>query len=316
MNWLSEQELLSKQPIISSWFLEHVQQDVLHSKEGIKLAYAFYIPDNAKQAIVISAGRVESYLKYDALFYELAQRGIAVFSCDHRGQGLSQRISPNRMHGHILDFATYRDDLAEFIQEIVQPRFVQPWLLCHSMGSAIGLMLVQQQPSWFAKVALTAPMLGLKAPLPEWLTKLVLALGLMGSNLLQKPLYFLGQKAYLPEPFADNKLTHSQTRYDIFRQQQQAFPETQLGGVTYAWVAAAIQALYTLEKQAPHTDIPLLCISAGADKIVDNKAQQRIVNLMPNASWHSIDGAYHELLFETDVYRNATLDAVMTFFEE
>ena len=316
MNWLSEQELLFEQATIANWFSEHVQQDVLCTKDGIRLAYAFHIPPNAKCAIVLSAGRVESYLKYDALFFELAQRGIAVFSCDHRGQGLSQRVSPDPMHGHILDFASYRDDMEQFMQKVVRPHFARPWLLCHSMGSAIGLMLVQQHPNWFAKVALTAPMLGLNVPLPKWLANLVLSFGLMGSNLLQKPLYFIGQKGYLPEPFVANNLTHSETRYDLFRLQQQTYPATQLGGVTYAWVAAAVQALYAIEQEAPNTTIPLLCVSAGADKIVDNTAQQRIVQLMPNAQWLSVDGAYHELLFETDIYRNATLDAIMTFFEE
>lgn len=316
MNWLTEQELSTEQANISQWFTEHVQQDILCTQDGVNLAYAFHIPQNAKRAIVLSAGRVESYLKYDALFFELAQQGIAVFSCDHRGQGLSQRISSDPMQGHILDFASYRDDMGQFVRDVVLPHFDKPWLLCHSMGSAIGLMLVQQYPDWFAKVALTAPMLGLKAPLPKWLANLVLSFGLMGSNLLQKPLYFIGQKEYQPEPFASNKLTHSEIRYNLFRLQQQTHPDIQLGGVTYAWVAAALQGLYTIEKQAPHTTIPVLCVSAGADKIVDNIAQERIVKLMPNAQWQSIDGAFHELMFEVDSYRNATLDAVMTFFEE
>lgn len=320
MTWIAESELQTEQAKIEQWFSETAVCDVLVTKDKVKLAYTYYVSKNATKALVLSAGRVESYLKYQALFYELVQQGFAVFSCDHRGQGLSQRMTNNPMQGHIDDFMQYRDDLAFFMQQIVQPQLGEklpvPDLLCHSMGSAIGLLLVQQHPNWFNKVVLSAPMLGLVAPLPDWLAKLVLSFGLIGTNLLQKPLYFIGQKDFTPEPFATNKLTHSEIRYAIFRAQQEAYPDTQLGGVTYGWVAAAMQALYQIEQQATKTQTPILCISAGADRVVDNQAQARIMQKFPNGQMLTIADAYHELLFELDEYRIPTLQAMMNFLEE
>jgi lysophospholipase len=318
--WYNESELHAHHSAVQTWFATHVSQGQMtsagKSNKKAKLAYAYYIPATAKQAIVLSAGRVESYLKYQALFCELAHAGYAVFSCDHRGQGLSQRLTKNPMQGHIEDFADYAADLLNFVKQVVTPHFAKPWLLAHSMGGAIGLLAAQQAPAAFAKIALSAPMLGLVAPLPAWLTKLVLSLGLLGSNIVQAPLYFMGQKDYHPEAFGQNKLTHSELRYRIFREQQQAYPDTQLGGVTYHWVASALQALYGIERYACDIQIPVLCLSAGADEVVDNTAQACIMRRLPHGHFTTIEQARHELLFESDSWREAALNQILTFFEE
>ena len=316
MVWISEDNLANTHPDIEQWFADQVHCARIQMPDGVTLAYAKHIPEDARAAIVLSTGRVESYLKYQALFYELAAQGFAVYACDHRGQGLSQRMAANRMAGHIDDFAQYRDDLSRFVTHIVQPDFTSPYLLCHSMGGAIGLLCVLDHPEMFARVAMTAPMLGLVSPLPKWLANLLLSLGLLGSNVLQKPLYFVGQKDYEAAPFAQNKLTHSEVRYEIFRRQQDAYPDTQLGGVTYGWVAAALRATHWIETYCYQISVPVLCVSAGDDVIVDNRAQSRCIEQIAHGQWVTIPGAKHELLFERDEYRTPTLDAIMTFFSE
>jgi len=76
-------------------FWQNVHQSEFQSSDGVKIAFCQVLQADAKQAVVISNGRVESYLKYQELIFDLYQQGYSVFALDHRGQGLSDRITDN-----------------------------------------------------------------------------------------------------------------------------------------------------------------------------------------------------------------------------
>lgn len=88
------------------------------------------------RVIVVCPGRIESYIKYAELAYDLFHLGFDVLIIDHRGQGLSGRMLPDTHRGHVDNFSDYVDDLAAFWQQEVQPG---PWrkryILAHSMGA-------------------------------------------------------------------------------------------------------------------------------------------------------------------------------------
>ncbi|MBT4882816.1 MAG: alpha/beta fold hydrolase, partial [Glaciecola sp.] len=125
--------------------------------DGVECAFAMVLcqtatPNSAsctalkkRQTLVISSGRVESYVKYKEVIFDLYHAGFDIFIMDHRGQGLSQRSSPNPMHGYIDDFQQYVDDLLCFVDEVVYQYCAQPLLLCHSMGSTIGALAILQR---------------------------------------------------------------------------------------------------------------------------------------------------------------------------
>ncbi len=66
--------------------------------------------------------------------------------------------------------------------------------------------------------------------------------------------------------------------------------------------------------------VPVLLIQAGNDRIVSNLAQKRFIDKLrktnPYAELLSIEGAQHEILFETDQYRNQALDAIFRFMND
>ncbi len=66
--------------------------------------------------------------------------------------------------------------------------------------------------------------------------------------------------------------------------------------------------------------IPVILIQAGNDRIVSNLAQKRFIDKLrktnPHAELLSIEGAQHEILFETDKYRNQALDAIFRFMND
>ena len=73
------------------------------------------------RVIVVCPGRIESYIKYAELAYDLFHLGFDVLIIDHRGQGLSGRMLPDTHRGHVDNFSDYVDDLAAFWQQEVQP---------------------------------------------------------------------------------------------------------------------------------------------------------------------------------------------------
>ena len=315
--WTTESALAQGHgQVIDEWFEQNAQTGTLTAMDGIQCAYAIVRLPHNTQSIVISAGRVESYVKYKEVIYDLVHAGFDIYIMDHRGQGLSQHCSDNLMHGHVEDFNQYVTDLLQFVDEHVLPYCAKPQLLCHSMGSAIGALALLQRPQLFQRVIFSAPMFGLLVPLPLWLAHTMMFIGMTVSRLLARPLYFIGQGDYAPELFAQNKLMQSQVRYERFRQSQQQYPQTQLGGVTYQWVKAANQALAILNERANEIELPVLCLNAQKDTVVDNQLQFSLLQQMPNAQWLSIEDARHEVLFEQDPMRQQALDAILAFFHQ
>jgi lysophospholipase len=316
----SEDNLSSKYATaIQPFWQNSVQHGVLDGAEDapemkkVEIAYAYALHPQALGAVVISSGRIESLIKYKEVVYDLYQNGYSVFIHDHRGQGLSGRMLDNPQIGFVGSFTEYVADFKTFIDEVVTKKTQhKPNLLCHSMGGSIGALTVLRYPEMFQKVAFSAPMFGIRPPLPDWFATLLLNLHGVINN---KKAYFFGQKNYDEQPFAANELTHSEIRYQIFRQEYQTTPQVQLGGVSGHWLKMAMKAMDEVEQNVHRFPIPALVIQAGADQIVDNKRQSRVVAKMANAKLMLINGSKHELLEEQDKFRVPCLTAILDFFK-
>ena len=116
MSWTftSEQDLASTFATeINPFWQTSVTLGEFVGKDNIDVHYAWCIPENPKSTVVISSGRIESYLKYKELIFDLYQNGFAVFILDHRGQGLSDRAAtvqklPARIPGSDRGHASHR----------------------------------------------------------------------------------------------------------------------------------------------------------------------------------------------------------------
>ena len=321
---MSQQTLLIDEDNLAAAYQQHIQpfwaRDVIQgsftSHDQLKIAYAYALNPQAIGSVVISSGRIEAYLKYKEVMFDLYRAGYSVFIIDHRGQGMSGRMTANPHMGYVKDFADYVADFELFIQQVVLPHSSGPlMLLCHSMGSAIGAMYVLAFPRRFNKVVFCAPMFGIRPALPGWLSNLLIGTHLAWGKLLGRQYaYFAGQGDYVDSEFALNRLTHSQARYQQFRHEYMTNPHIQLGGVTGHWLYAAAKAMDKIEQQAADFPIPALIIQAGNDQIVDNARQRRVVNNMPQASIQIIPNAKHEVLMEQDQYRQPAMQALLAFF--
>lgn len=303
---------------------------IFSSFEGLNnldISYAQFNIQPQLPIIVISPGRTESYLKYKEVIFDLCNAGYGVFILDHRGQGLSARLLKNPHKGYVANFDDYAHDLYTFITKIVSPFATvnPPYLLAHSMGSAITLRMLQLHPTVIKKAALLSPMIGINTGLlPHYVASFIILMLESTNNFLSKESwYFLGQSNYSVKRFENNRVSHCEERYkkciDLYSKNK----TIQLGGVTIHWLYETFNTEKMIFSELDKITAPISLFQAGNDSIVSNKLQdnfcKKLHNISPKLTTKEpkiIKGAYHELLFEKDTLRSQTLSQVLHYFEE
>lgn len=327
-------QLASEATILEHWqsnllpFWQQLQHGSFYGVEKVPIHFSYHLTPGADKAWVISSGRIETAIKYSEFLYELVQAGYSVFILDHRGQGRSGRLLPDSQPGYVTSFYHYQQDLAQFLQQVVQPTGHQKHLLlAHSMGCAIsaGLLTAKQWPQWqhfFQAAVFCSPMFGIHSgPVP---TRVAEGLALAYCRKLRATPaasagYFPGQQAYIDKPFTGNDLTSSPARYQALRDCYQREPQLQLGGVTCQWLVQAILAMRQLRRDVTNCQTPILLLQGSADKVVANTAQQQWFDSLPATlpkALCRLNGGRHELLMEQDAIRLQTFAAINQFLQQ
>ena len=79
---------------------------VIEAADGIKLRFAHWpAKGEARGAILLAQGRTEYIEKAYEWIEKFRARGLHVAAFDFRGQGMSERLLPNRRRGYVKDFA-------------------------------------------------------------------------------------------------------------------------------------------------------------------------------------------------------------------
>ncbi|CAG8947846.1 unnamed protein product [Penicillium salamii] len=147
-------------PLLDFW---HSREELEFTGVGnLTLRYVRFTSPQHKRVILIVPGRIESYIKYPALAYDLFHCGFDVVILDHRGQGRSDRLLEDSHRGHVAEFTHYVDDLETlYLKEIISGHYQQRYALAHSMGGAILTLFLARQPQAFHAAALLAPLFGI-----------------------------------------------------------------------------------------------------------------------------------------------------------
>ncbi|MCE0493545.1 alpha/beta fold hydrolase [Vibrio salinus] len=299
-------------------FWENMAFGTVRTRDKKTLRWCKCIDANHSKSLLIINGRVESIEKYRELFFELFNQGYDIYSYDHRGQGLSSRLTSDPQMGYVDWFNDYTDDLHCIIQHFNFNEHSDVAILAHSMGGAIALRYLQSYPSIFKALILTSPMLGFT--MPWYLRPVAMFYAQIRSGLSSIPKYVKGYGPYTNTPFNSNPLSHSQTRYQCYRRLYLKKPELQLGGPSYRWVWQSLMAVKQCYLMTRQIDLPVLVMQAGNDLIVDNSAQDRFFSKLkrtnPKARLTVIKEAYHELFFESDKYRDQALAKTLDFLQQ
>ncbi|GAA5187106.1 alpha/beta fold hydrolase [Ferrimonas gelatinilytica] len=284
------------------------EQGRLIGVDGIPLSFGILRHPDARGAVVISNGRVESYLKYWPWVQWLHRQGFSVYLWDHRGQGLSGRMLSNPHIGHVERFDDYIEDMARFYQQKVLPDgHRHHYLLGHSMGGAIGALYLERHPDHFERALFTAPMFGIRLPVPRALIKPVSAV----LTALKPHHYVPGGHDYDPVPFEANELTTDRREYEQFRQLYRDWPPLQLGDPSNQWLQQALRATERLGRAEIVT--PLKILQAQQDTIVSNVAHHAFCQRQSQHQLHTLDGR-HELLIEAQAVRKQVQRHLLEWF--
>ncbi len=259
-------------------------------------------PAQSNGSLLFLNGRADFIEKYGEAYHAFASWGLALSAFDWRGQGGSGRLGAHPHHGHGDDFDRWVDDLDALVARFVARAPAPHFAVGHSMGGHLLLRHLARGNSPLARVALLAPMLGLRAapPAVRRLARLMTALG-AGDRFapLQRPYGKFQQR-----PERANLLTGSPERFAEEHDWLARRPELALGGVTWGWLAAADRSLATLLAPGLLESIatPTLTLVGERERLVDSTPARRL----PGACV-VIPGGRHELLRDADAPRLDTL---------
>lgn len=264
--------------------------------------------------VLLFTGRTEYAEKYGMTAAEFQVAGYSVVTVDWRGQGLSDRLLPNPMTGHVNRFADYQADVRALVGFARARTLPQPWhLLAHSMGGAIGLRALWQHLP-VVRAVFSAPMWGIHMaaglrPAAMGLTGLSRKAGF--SHILAPTQ--VGFSYVAVAPFERNLLTSDRAQFERMRQQVRHEPKFGLGGVSLGWLAEAMQENRTAGT-LPSPDLPCLTFLGGEDAIIDPSAITARMARWRQGELVTYPEGRHEVLMEVDRIRVPVMTRTLDFF--
>ena len=282
----------------------------IDAKDGVRLRAALFLPDGpVRGSVVLSQGRAEFIEKYFEVIGELQARGFVVLTHDWRGQGLSGRAPPFKMWGHARGWRPFISDYGELL-DTFEDRLPKPWIaMGHSLGGGLTTLALAEGETRFSAAVLSAPMMcvdtGDRSLASVKRLSYLMNLAGRSRDLVLPP----------PDPheetFENNILTHDPARWARTALQVTTDPELKEGGVTWGWLAFALilHSRIKASTRLARLPIPFVVVAAEAEKLVVNAAAKAVADKAMGGRYMEIDGAYHEILMETDAVRAQFWDA-------
>lgn len=286
------------------------------SFDGAEIRVSAFPKEGAAATIMLVTGWAEYTEKYVEVVEDLHRRGFHVAMMDWRGQGLSDRMGTGPHHGYVDSFDTHLKDFRLFAENFVPGQFSGPLLLMgHSMGGCLSLLALGEGWPAVKGAVLSAPMTRLFAGSAK--RKVVRFLSLAGSAAGASRKFVPGVRQHSLQ-FEGNNLTSDPRRHARFRQLQDARPEAALRGPTFGWLHAAHEGMHRLNKPGALDDlkVPVLMVLAGNDQTVDTANAARLAGTHRLVRHVVIEGSYHELLMERDIFRDQFWNHADRFLEE
>lgn len=307
------------QNTVEPYLAEHRSEGFFSSKDDSKIHYEYELLPNAKGAVVISHGFLESAEKFREMAYWFMQMGFSVFAPDHRGHGRSPRLSPDLALTDVESFADYVKDLHCFVKKVVKPnsKGLPLYLYGHSMGGAISILYLQNHPDVFDKAILTAPMLKPKtAGIPTPVTRaLSAAFRVFGKG---DQIVFVSKPGFDTNELFENSPDTSKERFEYYRKKRLEYPYLQNSYPTYRWINESLRiGRHMLDPvRCGRIKRPVLLFSAGDDSFVYRREQELFISLIPNGEIRYEDRARHEIYMSTNDVMSDYLGEIEAFLKE
>jgi len=273
---------------------------------GLRLRAAFWQPQlsmgqEARGTVILSPGRTEPIEKYYETIGDFLKRGFCVLAHDWRGQGLSARLTPDRLKGHARAVEEFLDDFSRLL-DTYEDRAPKPWIMVgHSMGAALNLLSLQTGEGRVVGAVLSSPMLKIKTGKRSlWSARFAARWNVNHGKAAE---YVLDDPDDpFDHSFEKDALTTDRDRYERWREQLYACPHLAVGGVTWGWLAFGIEVgeRALKPKALKKVRVPVAIVQAGEDSRIWKTTNRWAAKRLLGGRYIEIPGAEHEVLMETD----------------
>jgi alpha-beta hydrolase superfamily lysophospholipase len=246
------------------------------ASDGYVWRYRRYVPAGPARASVVALHGIQSHGGwYEQSCAQLRDAGYAVSFLDRRGCGLNERD-----RGDAPSFRRLLDDIAEYLTALPRPRF----LMGISWGGKLAAALPRRHPGLVDGLVFVSP--GFCPRVRPGL----------GERLHIFAARFLRPQAKFLIPLSEPELfTANPERQRFIRDDPLALREA-----TARLLFESARLDVYLRFSAQRVDMPVLCLLAACDRIIDNAATRRSVERFATSGRTVIEypGAHHTLEFE------------------
>jgi alpha-beta hydrolase superfamily lysophospholipase len=256
----------------------------ISASDGVVLQYRIHAAQSPRASLLVIHGFAEHGARYGHLVDALGPHGISVMEWDQRGHGKSggRRVFVESFDQYVAD-AELAIDLA--VQKLPAPLFV----VGHSMGGLVALLVARKKPAAVKGWILSNPALKNAVVIPAW-----------------KEALARGASKLLPQLAVPSGIPPEHTSRDPAEVAAYAHDPLNSKSATARWYTefVAAQADVCAHPEALAGLKGLVLLGTG-DLIIDHQTTKALVGRIPNQNieLHSYDGFYHELFNEPEADR-------------
>lgn len=270
-------------------------------------------------SLLFMPGRGDYYEKYLETLDYWHTCGWRVTASDWRGQAGSGRLGSDAVTGHIDDFSTWVDDLAQLWSQWRESTPGPHVLVGHSMGGHLVLRAIAERRVDPQAAVLSAPMLGF---LPAWVPHPIMHLiarTMAAFGDPRRPGWKWSEKPGALPAGRQKLLTHDDVRYadEVWWREHRA--ELVMGPGSRAWLERACASVAELDRPGvlEAVQVPVQMLGTSNDRLVSFPAIKRAAQRMPRAELVQFgEEAAHEILREVDPVRDRALAVIDRFLDQ
>lgn len=259
-----------------------VSEDSFLNKRNLEIFTRRWLPEEPQRAAVLFIhGYAEHSGRYEHMARQMNEHGIGIFTMDLQGHGQSGGTRCD-----INSYEDYVDDLSKYFEKITQEFPSVPWFVMgHSMGGSLAVLLAYRYQSSLHGLILSAPALKIVTNIPKVVQDMVRYV-----------------TAVTPMVPVINLDTRSLSRNKDVVKKYQEDPLVYHGRIRARMAQQLVDCGKAGLELAGELYLPVWAGHGLADRIADQKGTREFLDELyhPDKTAKYYEGCFHEILQENE----------------